>query len=220
MRLTDHEQGELPFVQVAEDAALGIDELEIVRLVERLDPGLLAQGDLERLAPLDVDLEIVVAAMRLNGYTSRDASSAPSRLAYTRFPKISWDPQSSWAGSYSASQSISASSRGKGRGSARYRTMPRKSSVHPLSRASRPHAIRGASTTSPRVASPQGDAGPRGLLRCRGEAPQHAQDHIGAALADGAARLGEHLLVGVRGLARAIGDAASRPGPASPGCAP
>ena len=65
MRLAGNEQRELVVSKIAGDRGVGIDQIVVVLLVKLLDQRQAARSDLKGLAALDVDLQVVIALMRL-----------------------------------------------------------------------------------------------------------------------------------------------------------
>ena len=65
MRLAGNEQCKLIVGKIAGDRSVGIDQIVVVLLVKLLNQRQAARGDLKGLATLDVDLQVVIALMRL-----------------------------------------------------------------------------------------------------------------------------------------------------------
>lgn len=77
MRLAGNEQCKLVVSKIAGDRSVGIDQIVVVLLVKLLDQRQAARGNLKGLATLDVDLQVVIALMRLVVARPRDASWEP-----------------------------------------------------------------------------------------------------------------------------------------------
>lgn len=65
MRLAGNKQRELVVSKIAGDRGVGIDQIVVVLLVKLLNQRQAARGNLKGLATLDVDLQVVIALMRL-----------------------------------------------------------------------------------------------------------------------------------------------------------
>ena len=65
MGLAGNEQREFVVGKIAGDRGVGIDQIIVVLLVKLLDQRQAARSDLEGLATLDIDLQVVIALMRL-----------------------------------------------------------------------------------------------------------------------------------------------------------
>ena len=65
MRLAGNKQRNLIVSTIAGDRSVGIDQIVVVLLVKLLDKRQAARGNLKGLATLNVDLQVVIALMRL-----------------------------------------------------------------------------------------------------------------------------------------------------------
>ena len=65
MRLAGNKQRKLVVSKIAGDRGVGIDQIVVVLLVKLLNQRQAARGNLKGLATLDVDLQVVIALMRL-----------------------------------------------------------------------------------------------------------------------------------------------------------
>ena len=65
MRLAGNKQRKLVVGKIAGDRGVGIDQIVVVLLVKLLDQRQATRSDLKGLATLDVDLQVVIALMRL-----------------------------------------------------------------------------------------------------------------------------------------------------------
>ena len=65
MRLAGNEQRKLVVGQITGNRGIGIDQIVVVLLVKLLDQRQAARGDLKGLATLNVNLQVVIALMRL-----------------------------------------------------------------------------------------------------------------------------------------------------------
>lgn len=88
VRLAGNEQRELVVGKIAGDRSVGIDQVVVVLLVKLLDQRQAARSDLKGLATLDVDLQVVIALMRLIVSLGLGTRRGTRTFAKTLSPRI------------------------------------------------------------------------------------------------------------------------------------